>query len=311
MALASGLGLSRPELGPRFSLISYLPTATAALVVVLVLAAGAPAASPSWSRALQQARAMDVGDVALLVVVVTLLAVMLQPLQLRLVRLLEGYWGGGRVAGLLGHVLLTRQGRRREALVERARVEPKPDGSPGTPPADVVAAQEALTARFPSAELLLPTALGNALRAFEERAGRPYGLDVVVIWPRLYPLLPDPVRAVVDDLRDQLDVSARISATAIVVAAVTAALLWGDGWWLLVPAGALGVGRIAYGGAVSAAVAYGQGVRVAVDLHRFDLLRSLHLPLPVDREAERDANRALCDFLRQGVPIPLKYEHPE
>jgi hypothetical protein len=254
---------------------------------------------------------MDVGDVALLVVVVTLLAVLLQPLQLRLVRLLEGYWGGGQVAGMLSRVLLTRQSRRRDALVKRAMVESKPDGSPGIPPADAVAAQEALTARFPSAELLLPTALGNALRAFEERAGRPYGLDIVVIWPRLYPLLPDPVRAVVDDLRDQLDVSARISATAIVVAAVTATLLWGDGWWLLVPAGALGVGRIAYSGAVSAAVAYGQGVRVAVDLHRFDLLRSLHLPLPVDREAEQDANQALCDFLRQGVPIPLKYEHPE
>jgi hypothetical protein len=310
MALASGLGLGRPELGPRFSLISYMPAAAAALAIVLVLAAGAPAAYPSWSRALQQARAMDVGDVALLVVVVTLLAVMLQPLQLRLVRLLEGYWGGGQVAGMLSRVLLARQSRRRDALVKRAKVKLRSDGSPDTPPANAVAAQEALTARFPS-ELLLPTALGNALRAFEERAGRPYGLDVIVIWPRLYPLLPDPVRGVVDDLRDQLDVSARISATAIVVAAVTATLLWGDGWWLLVPVGALGVGRIAYSGAVSAAVAYGQGVRVAVDLHRFDLLRSLHLSLPVDREAERDANRALCDFLRQGVPIPLKYEHPE
>lgn len=311
MTLASGLGLSRPDLGPRFSLISYLPTAAAALAIMLVLAAGAPGAYPSWSRALQQARAIDAADVGLLVVLITLLAVMLQPLQLRLVRLLEGYWGGGPRAGALSRMLLALQRRRRDALASRVMVEPRSGSPAGTPPAAAVAAQEALSARFPSAGQLLPTALGNALRAFEERAGRAYGLDAVVIWPRLYPLLSDSIRAVVDDRRDQLDISARISATATVVAVITATLLWGDGWWLLLPLGALAVARIAYGSAVSAAVAYGEGVRVAIDLHRFDLLRSLHLPLPVDREAEREANRALCDFLRQGVPIPLKYEHPE
>jgi len=311
MTLASGLGLNRLDLGPRFSLISYLPTATAALIVALVLAAGAPGTHPTWSRALQQARAIDVADVALLAVMVTLLAVLLQPLQLRLVRLLEGYWGGGPVVGTLSRLPMALQRRRRDALAKKATVEPKPSVPPGPPPASAVAAQEALNARFPSAALLLPTALGNALRAFEERAGRAYGLDAVVIWPRLYPLLPDPVRAGVDDRRDQLDVSARISATAFVVALITAALLWGDGWWLLLPLGALAVSRAGYSAAVSAAVAYGQGVRVAIDLHRFDLLRSLHLPLPTDREAEREANQALCNFLRQGVPIPLKYEHPE
>jgi hypothetical protein len=311
MTLASGLGLNRLDLGPRFSLISYVPTATAALIVVLVLAAGAPGTHPTWSRALQHARAIDVADVALLAVMVTLLAVLLQPLQLRLVRLLEGYWGGGPVVGTLSRVPMTLQRRRREALAKRATVELKPCGPTGPPPASAVAAQEALNARFPSAALLLPTTLGNVLRAFEERTGRAYGLDAVVIWPRLYPLLPDPVRAGVNDRRDQLDVSARISATAFVVALITAALLWGDGWWLLLPLGALAVSRAGYSAAVGAAVAYGEGVRVAIDLHRFDLLRSLHLPLPTDREAEREANQALCNFLRQGLPIPLKYEHPE
>jgi hypothetical protein len=128
MALASGLSLSSPDLGPRFSLTSCMPTATAALMIVLVLAAGVPGAHPTWSRAMQHARAIDAADVALLAVAVTLLAVMLQPLQMRLVRLLEGYWGSGLVAGALSRVLVVLQSRRRDTLAKRATVEPKPGG---------------------------------------------------------------------------------------------------------------------------------------------------------------------------------------
>jgi hypothetical protein len=42
---------------------------------------------------------------------------------------------------------------------------------------------------------MLPTMLGNTLCAAEFRARSRYGLDVVVLWPRLYPLLSDRVPA--------------------------------------------------------------------------------------------------------------------
>ena len=45
--------------------------------------------------------------------------------------------------------------------------------------------------------LVRATGLGNALAAMEDSAGAAYGLDAVVAWPRLYPLLGDKVRAVV------------------------------------------------------------------------------------------------------------------
>ena len=63
--------------------------------------------------------------------------------------------------------------------------------------------------RYPPPAAILPTLLGNTLRAAEFRAGSRYGLDAVVLCPRLYPLLGDKVSATLNDLRDQLDLAAR------------------------------------------------------------------------------------------------------
>ena len=125
---------------------------------------------------------------------------------------------------------------------------------------------------LPPREHVMPTQLGNALRAAEVRAGEPYGLDAVVAWPRLYPLLSDPVRAVVDGQRDALDVNARFCAVFGAAAAISAALLVTHGWWLLVAAGWLVLSWLAYRATVAAALAYGEAIRTAVDLHRFTLL---------------------------------------
>src|SRR3954447_25651870 len=70
MGLASLVGLDAGALGPRFSLVSLLPTSTGALMVGFVVAAGAPGSSPSWHEALRTARDMDAADVGLLAVAV-------------------------------------------------------------------------------------------------------------------------------------------------------------------------------------------------------------------------------------------------
>lgn len=61
-------------------------------------------------------------------------------------------------------------------------------------------------------------------------------------------------------------------------------------------------------GAVHSAMAYGEAVHTAFDMHRFDLLSAFHLPLPTNQE-ERAQAVALCDWWRQGVPVRLTYDH--
>jgi len=64
-------------------------------------------------------------------------------------------------------------------------------------------------------------------------------------------------------------------------------------------------------GAVQAALAYGESVHSAFDLHRFDPLKALHLPLPANQEAEITLHTSLCNEWRQGLPFRPTYRHPE
>jgi hypothetical protein len=294
----------------RFFLVGYLPVYAAAAFVLVLAWAGAPTwlhdgRALSFERAWQTASRLGAGEIVILAVAVTLVAVLFAPLQLAIIRVLEGGWPKALGAGVARWLQRCRKRRMASAaklpgdramltddLVQRAGV-----------------AGARLRRRYPLPDhLVRPTALGNALSAMEDTAGRDYGLDAVVAWPRLYAVLGDKVRAVVDDRRDMLDSAGRMTVTAATMFLAGMVLLWGSGGWLalaLVPAA---IAAIAYTGAVAAAVAYGEAVRSAFDLHRFDLLAALKVPPPGTRAEERATNRALCDMWRQGVPMTGDYK---
>jgi hypothetical protein len=294
------------DLGVRFNLVGVLPTTLLVTWVAALVASGAPSSSPDGSELIDHLEALSGTDLVLLGAAVIVVALILQPLQLALVRLLEGYWGRGALGRGLSRPLVERHRRRRHVLTRASTAEgAAPEGDTAVAMAD---AAQRLRRRYPPEPVpLLPSALGNVLRAAEYRAGRPYGLDAVLAWPRLYPLLAPSVRAMVDDLRLQLDLAARFTAMFVLAAVASAALLATHGWWLLVPAGALLLALVSYRGAVAAAGAYGGAVEVAFDLTHLELRKALHLGRPPDRDAERAANRALTDFFA-GIPTPLEYE---
>lgn len=308
MSILDLLGASR-DIGARFTLVGLLPTLLLALFALALVLSGAPADAPSLDRL--DSRASDLGtwETALLLVAVLAAALMLQPFQTPLVGVLEGYWGMRGPGAWLARRGVERQRKRMRPLDKLAR---EPFSGPDDPRAAAIMAAAAERQRmFPADEAeLLPTRLGNAMRSAETRAGASYGLDAVVIWPRLYPLLSETVRAVVDDRRDQLDLSARLCAVFASAALVSFGLLVAHGWWLAVPAGCLVLAWLAYRGTVAAAVAYGEGIRTAFDLHRFDLMSALHLPLPAKRSDERESNEDLSAFLLQDWPVEFTYEHP-
>jgi hypothetical protein len=287
-----------------------LPTYAASLFVLVLVWAGAPVwlhhgHHLSFNRAWHTASGLGVGEIVLLTVAVTLVAVLLMPLQLAMMRVLEGGWPDALGAGLARRFQLWRKSR----LARAAELPQLREQLTDTVVQQAGAAGARLRRRFPLPDhLVRPTALGNALSAMEDTAGRDYGLDAVIVWPRLYAVLGDKIRAVVDDRRDVLDGAGRMAVTAAITALTALVLLWGSGWWLalvLIPAL---IGAVAYAGAVAAAVAYGEAVRSSFDLHRFDLLTSLKLALPHTRDQEREVNQALCDMWRQGVPMTQGYE---
>jgi hypothetical protein len=299
-------GLLKPlSEGRRFFLVSYLPTCAALLwLLVLVWAGGwgwiRPGHRVNFTAAWRTATGLGVGEVVAIVLAVTVIAVVLQPFQLALIRTLEGAWPKW-LGACLG---LRLQRRRKKALAERAALPQHTKLSDDIIQRAGVVGDE-LRRRFPLPDhLMRATALGNVLAAMEDTAGRSYGFDAVAAWPRLYPVLGEQVRALVDDLRDGLDAAARLVVTMTVTSAASVLLLGWSGWWTLLALVPLAVAVVAYRGAVQAALAYSAGVHVAFDLHRFDLLKALNTHLPNAPRDERLVNEQWCDLWRQGVPMP-------
>jgi hypothetical protein len=313
MGVLDLIGFSR-EIGNRFTLVTVVPLAAFALFVLALLWSGAPGAPPDPDKILDQARDLDLFEAGALILGLILFGLITEPLQVPLVRAFEGYWGSSRLARPLAGWASKRQTAAYKKLDTARRIKDNSREAEAAisreAEAAMVSADQQFKARFPEDEdEVLPTSLGNVLRATETRAGQTYGLQAIVIWPRLYPLLSDPVRALVEDRLNQLDLSVRFSAIFVLSAAVALGLLLSHGWWLAVPVACMALAYFSYRAAIAAATSYGEAVRAAIDLHRFDLLRALHLPLPADLAAERQLNGQLCALLLKGTSANLKFAH--
>ena len=298
----NGLGLpTAKDLGTRFSVVSFLPTLTTALIVLAVVWSGAPAYSLSYHRVMRSANGLNAGAWVALGLGLLVIVLVTHPLELRLVRLLEGYPRGALLQPLIRR-LHNRQVKRWQVL---GRVANDDERSLD----ERLAAAETLRYGFPPREdRVLPTRLGNVLRAAEDRAGEYYGWSTIAAWPRLYMLLPDRAASLVTDARNQLDMACRFTISFAVAGVIILALLVADGAWCLLVL-LLGVmSWLSYRSAIEAARSYGAVIQAVFDLYRLELLRTMHLPLPRDAEDEHRISAAVSRWFSQGRPHQLRYD---
>ncbi|WP_433334543.1 hypothetical protein [Spirillospora sp. CA-294931] len=298
--------------GARFTLVNVLPgTLLVGFVVVLYR-----------SHAFDTGRKVSLPDVlpgkdgaaAATVVFVFgmfLVGVLLRPFQVALVQMLEGY-ANPRPLHYLYALAVERHRRvRHTAVLQQDYLAPEQREPPRTLRAAATDArrdqqrrrlEERVTrtlGRYPDAdELLMPTLLGNVLRQGEEAAGRPYGLEAMAVFPRMYPSVSALLRG---DMSRQLDLIATTAALCVTFAAATAVslpLLWRPDLWRLLPLAVLALALLSYRGAVQASADHAELLATAFDLHRFDLHKALHLALPETPQAELKLNRRLTRFLK-------------
>ena len=243
-----------------FVLAFWVPTLAALILSVSVATAViGPVEIAEWwqERSVSEQLALS----AAAFVVMTITAHVLQALVVPVVQLYEGYWPPFAKR-------LTRWARYRQML-EWEKI-PKPDGPYSSYPK--------------LASRVMPTRLGNVLVAPEDHVAQLYSMNAPLWWPRLAVLLPPALNiqidAAVTPMLALLNLSTMFALTAILGGAV---VWWFDERWaafLVVFLGGFTAALLCYRAAVVQARGYADLIRVAFDLHRFEILKNMRLPLP-------------------------------
>lgn len=141
---------------------------------------------------------------------------------------------------------------------------------------------------------MMPSRIGNILRAAETRPRERYGLDPIIVWPRLWLVLPDTARSEVAAARSALD-----GSVAAVIWALLFCLATPLAWWAL-PVG-LAIAAVTWLWWIPArASTYGDLMESCFDLYRKDLYTHLRLPAPTSPATENDDGESLTNYLWRG-----------
>lgn len=149
-----------------------------------------------------------------------------------------------------------------------------------------------------------PTALGNAFAVIEEYSYERYGMDSVLYWPRLRPLVDESYATTLVNTKMILDLLLHSSLLALLfgLESVIIGFVSGPIDWTLV---GLGLGAwflsfLCYQGAVSTVYSLGSTIAVCFDYFRDRILKQYNLSRPEKIEKEQAIWLQLGQFLRRG-----------
>lgn len=249
------------------------------------------------------------------ILVVTLVAFVLDFAQVSITRLFEGYWAELPLLRTLGRrwrhsyeLEISRLDQRLEHLSEKI-----PELEAAARPVEPLKAElNRLTQRrllcFPPPGFethLMPTRFGNLYKAAELYPYARYGMDSVIIWPRLREVLPDKIVERLQEVKTAVDFLLLFSVLSILFSLLAVPYLWAQGAQarlVLACASGLPLGWLSYRAAISPAQAYTELLKVTFDLHRKALLKALGLSVPVTLSQEQALWRDISDFIFRGIP---------
>lgn len=202
-ALSKAADVTRP--GAR----DQLPVASVVLTVAALVAAGAPERVPMVSRLISAVKGLGGIGFTVLILGVIATSILLQPLLTYISAVISGAKYIPWLRWLTDR-LRRRHFRRMKILQERriAAIKALDDLNKRDPEIrntedrdgrmtetfrlyEILGNVTAARQRYPrDVKLLMPTLLGNVLRAAEISAGGRYGFDTLIVFPRLEPLLP-------------------------------------------------------------------------------------------------------------------------
>ncbi len=166
-----------------------------------------------------------------------------------------------------------------------------------------------------SSETLMPTAIGNIIKSFEDYPVKRYGIDAVNLWPRMFNILQkDGFFTAINNEKVTLDFLANTGFVTIIFAIeMLFAFAFLDHSFLLLMCCMISVVicYILFYSTVAVAQDWGRLVCCAFDLYRDDLRKALKLPVIADNdlEAEKKLWSEISHFIIYGeVPRKSKFK---
>jgi hypothetical protein len=281
----------------RYFVVGFFLPAYVSLIALWLTASDdfIPNALDGYSEATQLA---ILGGVALV------FALLLSGLNYPLVRWFEGYpllrlehWPVLKLI-LKAAIALQRRAYNRVVTIRDDKNRPEQDRK---------RAYTTLDKQFPkSASALLPTRVGNVMRAYERHANVRWGIDGVTIWPRVSALVSDSERELHVDTKIDLFVflNAAFGALVVGICLVVDKAINGNGLseWLLYAIPFVAAYTL-YRMSIGPAVRRGAVVRASIDLHRLEVYEKLGIRKPSSFSDERQLGTAVGQLLLYGEPF--------
>ncbi|MFD3440796.1 hypothetical protein ACFWU3_25175 [Streptomyces sp. NPDC058685] len=327
--------------GSRFSLLNVLPATVVVTTVTVLIRAGAYSSSGPvrFDRVLPEGE-RDAVALALFGLAALLCGILVRPFETALVQLLEGYWARPSPLAPLSRAAQERHRRRRddarivaEAPVRRTTPaigatlrdmarEDRRSSRAGRRQARAVSIRDAYPddTRGRTETDLMPTLLGNVLKRGERLAGDRYGLDMMVVFPRIYPYISERLHTALARQFELITSTASLSISFALLSLATTPLVARLDVWSAVPFAAAAVSVLAYRGAIAASHGHGRLLATVFDVHRFDLAAAMHYDPGETAQEQHELNLSITEFLQPGSTLPLRaepglggraFKHPE
>jgi hypothetical protein len=160
----------------------------------------------------------------------------------------------------------------------------------------------------------MPTRLGNILKGSELYPNDRYQIDAVLIWSRLYHLLPDRTIQIITETLSNLNFTlaiATLSGLFSIISGIWLLVTKAQGWlFLLCFWGGSWVAWLSYRNALGNAAAYAEQIKVCFDLYRNELVKQLRLK-PAQNPAEEQQQWREIRKLFYGGQAPSSWTYVE
>lgn len=227
----------------------------------------------------------------MLLIVIAFLALGLRQLNIPIIRLYEGYYGRNWFPLLK----FFENRRKREYRKIKKQIEQMKEEDP----AGLMEEYKLSRSYPPYEEAILPTKLGNLIKAFEYYVHEIYNIDPITSWQRLVAVIPQSHREQIGEAETNFSFVLNLSLISAVLG-IECLALWAGLWsgpaksasvtLPIYPSKIPSVSTIAlvffllayifYRGSFGLASLWGEYVRSAFDLYRYDLLKQMGIFLP-------------------------------